>query len=205
MLVIVSIIILLAGIALPTILQVRRQIAVKASQSLINNLETGCKLYRDDWGEFPPDDDQEMKAWGCPEKWNGAKMLVQCLLGYFDDLGDDGAPDPDARDDGVDGWGFRMQANKRKVGPYVDPDRVRMQLENEGNKKREGLVFIDEFENKVNYTRFEGDGPNDGYYKDNDGDHFRRDFFLWTEGPDGKKTSYRDEATTDDITNFLPE
>ncbi len=214
LLVVISVIVLLAGIILPTILQIRRQIAVNASQAAINNLESGCKLYRDDWGEFPPDDDDEMDAWKCPEKWNGAKMLVQCLLGYFPDIGNDGKPDDTATveredivmgDDGVQGYGFRMKANKRKVGPYVDPEQVRLKLDSKGNEKRRGLVFIDEFENTIEYTRFEGDGPGDWYFRDNDGEFFRKDFFLWSRGPDGDKTSYRDDVTTDDITNFLPE
>ena len=214
MLVVISVIVLLAGIVLPTILQVRRQISVKASQATINNLEAGCKLYRDDWGEFPPDYYKEMDAWKCPEKWNGAKMLVQCLLGYFPDIGNDGKPDDSATvsredivmgDDGVDGYGFRMKAGKRKVGPYVDPEKVRLKKGNAGDKKRGGLVFVDEFENTINYTRFEGDGPGNSYFKDDDGDYFRHDFFLWSNGPDGKERSYRDDVTTDDITNFLPE
>ncbi len=214
MLVVISVIVLLAGIVLPTILQVRRQVAVKASQATINNLEAGCKLYRDDWGEFPPDDDREMTAWQCPTGWNGAKMLVQCLLGYFPDIGNDGKPHPTDTvtreeivmgDDGVQGYGFRMKANKRKVGPYVDPEKVRLKKDTKGNDRHRGLVFVDEFENTISYTRFEGDGPNDSYYKDADGDYFRHDFFLWSAGPDGKKRSYRDDVTTDDITNFLPE
>jgi type II secretory pathway pseudopilin PulG len=205
MLMIIAIVALLAGIALPTILSVREQISVQATQATLNNLEAGCKLYRDDWGVYPPDDPGEMEAWGIPSGWDGSQILPQCLLGWFGDSGDDGDPDPDEQDDGVTGYGFRMQANKRKAGPYVDPDKIPIE------RKGDAVVFVDDFEKEIHYARFDDNFEGSrtaeelDYFQDNDDEYFRRDFFLWSYGPDTKKTAFKDDTLTDDITNFLPE
>ena len=191
MLVIISIIILLAGIAIPTVLNVRRQIAEKASQVLINTLDAGCKSYKQDWGTYPLAGDET--AW---ERGH----LAQDLLGHYGDSGNDGEPSSNSKDDGVAGYGFRKRANGKKVGAYVDPDKVKLKW---NNKKKTELLFLDEFDNEVNYKRY-GDGGVGDYFKDDNDKPFRRDFFLWTKGADGEKTAYRDDPATDDITNFLP-
>ncbi|MFP4052373.1 MAG: hypothetical protein ACLFV7_00745 [Phycisphaerae bacterium] len=211
MLVIISIIILLAGIAIPTVLNVRKQIAVKASYALINTLEAGCKAYKQDWGTYPLADSEEA--------WDDGH-LAQDLLGHYGDDDNDGEPSENKRDDGVPGYGFRKRANGKKVGAYVDPDKVKIRRD-----QKDRVVFLDEFDNEVKYERYRPDkGGYDGKgsFRDennnkvsysrtqyastekNGGKLFRRDFILWTAGPDGREVPYWADHTTDDITNFLP-
>jgi prepilin-type N-terminal cleavage/methylation domain-containing protein len=209
LLVVISIIILLLGIALPTLQKVRQGVAVAASRTTIRLIETGCKSYFADLGDYPPSETKYKDA----GTWDGKNYLVQAMLGYFPDTDLDGIPYGDSQeldgvtvgDDGKEGFGFRIIFRGDVYGPYLDEKKAK--LGRSGNGK---LVFLDEFDNEIEYYRFDpedktyGGSDINNYAKDNDGEFFRRDFILRSKGPTGSDwEAYRDHPDTDDITNFL--
>jgi len=189
LLVVIAILVLLIGLTLPSVMKMQAMASRQASLATLATIDAACKMYQTDHKVYPPSN-----------SWNdGRKALAQCLLGHRD-----------AAVDGADGFGFRLRTPGKLYGPYLDAGRTRV--------KGSGadVVLVDTGDNEVYYYVFRegqyhggdcGGGPGDinNYAKDSDGNYFKTTFILCTKGPDGKWTAYRDNVTTDDVTNFLPE
>jgi general secretion pathway protein G len=206
---VISIIVLLATIAVPTIYKASEAFRRGAARAQINLLAGGVEQYEKDFNaypEYPPFDD-------------GAETLCLLMTGWPDDPGTKGAPDmQDGKlrnlheDDGMEGYGFRTSPRYPSdgYGPYVDPEGVPFG-QNDGD---DYPVFYSPFANdntigrhKYSYYRYDGNdsyGPKSDYALIN-GQLARKDFLLTTPGPDGKYTKFSEDPTTDDITNFLQE
>ncbi len=212
MLTIITIVALLIGISMPTILSVWMASRAEASRARINLIEGACRMYYNDFEHFPPSSPEG----GHLPNWQGRELLPLLLVGYGGDAGVKGRPLDSEKfdtDDGNDGYGFRTTRRGKVYGPYNGVETLET-----GKTSRGRAVFIDVFEHEIYYYRFDessgkynagdnSDGPGDvnDYAKDNDGKYFRQDFILMTRGADREWKAFRDDMTTDDITNFLEE
>ena len=209
----IAIIGLLAGIAVPTALQLRREFTRGASLATVRLLDVACRQYAEEMGPYPPSAPRVVGG----QQYYGRHWLVQCLVGYMPDIGDDSTPSGATQngmyDDGKDGYGFRMVRRGPVHGPYNGTEGTQTtQEEVDGD---EVPAFVDAFGDIVFYYRYDGaydagdnpGGPGDinAYARDTNGRYFRTDFILCTPGPDTEWKAYSDEEETDDVTNFLEE
>ncbi len=218
LLVVISIIVLMAAMAIPSVLRVRRQIARGQSLALINLLDGAVRQYRNDFDEVPPSDAEPYRA-DDSEAFDleGRHLLVFLLTGYAGDPGTAGSPADNAPlivDDGKSGWGLRTQMRGQVYGPYNGAENADRETAADPNSDDlpEAYAFVDTFGNEVYYYRYDDredtyhadhntDGPAldggadvDDYVQGTDGEPLRRDYILCTRGPDLKWGSM-DSAT----------
>jgi prepilin-type N-terminal cleavage/methylation domain-containing protein len=219
LLVVISIIVLMAAMAIPSVLRVRRQIARGQSLALINLLDGAVRQYRNDFDEVPPSDAEPYRADDSDAfDLEGRHLLVFLLTGYAGDPGESGSPADGSRpmivDDGKSGWGLRTRLRGKVYGPYNGAENVDRETAADPNSDDlpEAYAFVDTFGNEVYYYRYDDrddtyhadhntDGPAldggadvDDYVQDPDGELLRRDYILCTRGPDLKWGS-RDPST----------
>jgi prepilin-type N-terminal cleavage/methylation domain-containing protein len=207
LLTVIVIISLLVGIAIPSIMEVKRQSMRRKSLAAIAQIEGAIRAYANDF---------EVKAtdryyFSCPPSTGysgkeGRHVLVWCLTGY-------GAESPDTKD------GFGMRLTNPRLGDYGPYNGVEsLPMKSEGG----GPVFIDAFDNPIFYYRLttagtytSGDnsgGPADivryatPLHTTDKPKLLRADYLLCSKGPDGTWWGELDwDPATDDITNFLGE
>lgn len=214
LMVIVVIIAMLTALSVPSIVSIRRKAKRTLSLARLGMIDAACNLYETDFEQYPP---------SAPDPnlgWEGRHVLVQCLVGY--------QLDPNGVEfiDGKAGPGFRVVKRGKVYGPYNDTDKVPMTA---GSDPR---AFLDSFGNEIDYYRFDRntrlydsndntDGPDDpnhanpvSLYANSDPNadgttvpysFFRDGFILATPGPDRQWSAFVNDATTDDVTNFLKE
>jgi type II secretory pathway pseudopilin PulG len=149
-LVVIGIMVVIAGIAIPMINKARKQgIRVRVAGDL-NTIGVALEAYKNDFGDYPrftPDnDDPAVTAPGGKKFINGAEMLCLALIGPRSQNGNDQFPaghNSDTHDgDGADGPGFRTslppagssaadearakRRMPRTYGPYIDPSKFKV-------------------------------------------------------------------------------
>ncbi len=179
---------LLMGILVPTIGSVSTAIARSRSLATIHQIETGIHAYYQDFEEYPLDDNEP--------KFDGAQNLVYYLT-FYEGEGMDGHK----------GFGGRREKDGTYYGKICGPYAGTEKLDTKGSGNP---VFVDSFDNTIEYYRYDNgySGPTNYYAikpADEGGGYFRTDFILCTPGPNGQWDAYRNDRTTDDITNFLQE
>lgn len=219
--VIISIIVLLAGIILPALNQFLIQSNKAKTQSAINMIDGGCRHYFNDFGDYPPSHDDAHSA------WYGGQLLVLFLTGYKPDTDSDGIPGADIfSDDGVDGFGLRLVKRGDVYGPYGGCEKIETKskvMNASGELVNTDPFFVDTFGtygNCILYYRFDGstydfsdnrgdpdkkgaDGPDDiNYYARDSGTYHRTDFILISRGHNEEWNAPRDGGS-DDVTNFF--
>jgi prepilin-type N-terminal cleavage/methylation domain-containing protein len=172
-LVIITILGLLIGIAVPAGIMFRRQAARKASLARIALLSGACEMYRSDFDFYPPSDALFHGNLPNPatneERWTGGQLLCLLLTGYAPDLDSSGAPTPDGRlnldaygtpdlsvDDGKESFGFRIAPKGRVYGPYNGAEGLpaqRFRLDDSSPEKPP--AFLDTFGQPICYYRYD--------------------------------------------------
>lgn len=206
-LVVVVIIVLLITLLVPSLRQFQKQVSRGRSQAIINLIDGACKTYYQDFKEYP--DSKPITLSGTT--WYGRHRLVQALTGYLP-----------RNDDGQDGYGFRTKDNPSArwntvaYGPYNGAEKL--QVKNLPTDT-DPYVFLDTFGNQIFYYRYDetakkyqADHNNDatkapslGSYETNaDSQLFQTTFLLMSAGADKEFTAWRDNNSTDDVTNFFP-
>ncbi len=202
-LVVVVIIVLLITLLVPSLRQFQKQVSRGRSQAIINLIDGACKTYYQDFKEYPlstPDG-----------AWYGRHRLVEWLTGYLPATAT--APN---RSDGADGYGFRVPGGKMVYGPYNGTEKLQ-------TTKSQPYAFVDTFGNEIFYyqCRFDDDAkkymyyasdnndatnaPLQGGYETTDGTQlFQTTFLLMSAGADKEFSAWRDNNSTDDVTNFFP-
>ncbi|MCK4625995.1 MAG: hypothetical protein KAV00_11835 [Phycisphaerae bacterium] len=207
LLVIVSIIVLLIGLLLPALNKFRIAGKKTKVQAIINLIDGACQQYFTDFEDYPPSQDNDDY-----NGWTGSELIALFLTGYGLDTGGDGLPDRanlDA-DDGVDGYGFRLEQRGRVYGPYNGAEKLDTRIDTRPE-------FVDVFGrlggNAILYYRYDGSiynadhnnsDPTDpnSYAKDSDGDYYRTDFILISRGRNEDWNAPKDGGS-DDVTNFF--
>ncbi len=229
---------LLITIAVPGIATMFNGARRASSLAIVSTLEKACIAFSDDFREFPPSHQA-----GALDKWTGAQLLPLFLTGYAPDKNGNGVVGGDLpsvgdqrsslfypfvtnkandsnsfdKDDGADGYGFRLSRAGKKYGPYLGAEDI----EAAKMAPDDRAAFIDTFGNPIFYYVWDNGydksdnhvtdglaGPlstDDDYAEDSAGQYLRKDFFLATAGPDRRFVSFADSPTTDDITNIVPE
>ena len=195
--VVVSIIILLATIAVPALIKVKNLARQRASEALIINIDTAVRQYRNDFKDYPPAGDATLSS---------AELLYFLMTGYANDEDRDGQAGSGAgyySDDGCQGYGFRRYTDPRgkKFGPYNN-------LEEATRGGSGNWVFIDSFDRTVEYAKYNG-ASFDGHsslnvaYAAKPSGGICEDFILTTSGRDGTFEGISTNPDTDDPINFL--
>lgn len=222
---------LLMTIAVPGIATMFNGARRASSLAIVSTLEKACIAFSDDFRQFPPSHQS-----GSLDKWTGAQLLPLFLTGYapdkngngvvggdlpslFDPFVTNGANDTNSfdKDDGADGYGFRLSKAGKKYGPYLGAENI----EAAKMAPDDRATFIDTFGNPIFYYVWDNGydksdnhvtdglaGPlstDKNYAEDSAGRYLRKDFFLATAGPDGRFVSFANSPTTDDVTNIVPE
>jgi len=242
--VVILIISMLLVMAVPSVNKAIIQAKRDTSKSIINQLDSACNLFKIDHDFYPRSCDTNYP------NWTGSQLLRLQLTGYGPDENDDGAPGNSgdnsdlstlATDDGVPGLGFRTAPQGTTFGPYgASPDMDTLLLD-------QWPVFPDSFGNEIFYYRYDEDDEefNDDHNDPKDsgggemsmafyaqrgwrdeggnvvwGGLWRRDFLLFSAGPDGqfhkgtdvgaadgKARAFQPEKpfAIDDVTNFATE
>ena len=206
-LVVVAIIALLLTLFVPSLRQFQNQISRGRSQAIINLIDGACKMYYQDFKAYP---DSTPINYGAT-KWYGRHRLVQALTGYLP-----------RNEDGQDGYGFRTQDNSSSrwntvvYGPYNGAEKLQVK---HLPADTDPYVFLDTFGNQIFYYRYDetakkyqpGDNsdaakaPSLGSYETNkESQLFQTTFLLMSAGADKEFTAWRDNNSTDDVTNFFP-
>jgi prepilin-type N-terminal cleavage/methylation domain-containing protein len=111
LLVVIGIILVIAGIALPMLIRAYSYSAKSAAAFNLNTIAVGLEAYKQDMGDYPRTDYADTTSGE-----RGARVLAWALL----------APQAAAQD-GADGLGFRVRAGMGKVcGPYLQLDRLKL-------------------------------------------------------------------------------
>jgi len=198
MLVVVLIIGLLAAIMIPSIVQAKNVAAQKATQGMISGIDTGCRLYANDFqNQFPP-----MSLGALP---SASHALTLFLTGYAPNPGTAGICTNLLTDDGKDGFGFRSPtgAHGKIYGPYNSTETFK--TANFGGYP----VFVDAWDSPIGYGTGSTIGslpagcssPPAGYCNDSTTTPYRTDFVLASKGPDGQWQA-PSTGKSDDVTNF---
>jgi prepilin-type N-terminal cleavage/methylation domain-containing protein len=213
MLTVIIIVGLLLAIGTPTVLRMQLQSIRTASLATLGTIGTAVDMYKTELGVYPPSERDGVAY--------GRHRLVWALIGYRS-----------AAEDKLDGPGFKISAIGKQYGPYGGTERIDT-IGDPANDtisfvdgfRQEvfyycgwGFVDHDGDANTPEVYEFKG------YTAADNGDKgpadlaihakttqatpkwYRKDFLLMTKGPDGIwKPITADDATTDDITNFLSE
>jgi type II secretory pathway pseudopilin PulG len=212
LLTIIVILSMLITLTAPSILEARKLFKMEQTRGIIKDLGGACRLYANDWEEYPP------SGGGVTKGLKGRYALVQALIGYMD-----------GPTDGIDGpgaaskprVGSERQSRGKKLGPYTKAKFT--------STPETSPVFADAFSNEIYYYRFAlqgggGKGKYDDsdntdprgpaslqeYLQDPNGDYYRKDYVLITPGPDRKWLIPGQEnpddpnkvKKTDDLANF---
>jgi prepilin-type N-terminal cleavage/methylation domain-containing protein len=215
LLVVISVLTLLVGIMVPSILSVRTIITRSNEQGKLYALTTACELYSDDFGTFPPSDYNEAGGGSYYQNFQGGHLAALLLTGYGPDFDSDGTPrDSLVDDDGAEGFGFRLSKRGPVYGPYNDVH------EYEVAPVGVAVAFVDQWGGPILYYRF-NEANGQYHFEDNaalagedvdsqseleklvkhqdeEGNWYfpRRDGVFVSAGPDGKFN------TSDDVANF---
>jgi prepilin-type N-terminal cleavage/methylation domain-containing protein len=228
----ITIIAVLLGIILPSLMQIKTQIKRSASLATVRLIDSACEAYYNDFEDYPPSRRPNFATY--LPNWEGKYLLPLLLTGYAPDPGVAGEPFSGGRkmheDDGKDEYGYRVVHRGVVYGPYNGTEEVELRRAEEDDPRR---AFVDAFGNQVFYYKFRSDAPGSDpkFHEDDNGpdpnspyeearqpdmpdyavtataeaDWFRRDFLLCTMGPDQRFEAFRDDPATDDVTNFLQE
>lgn len=205
-LVVVVIIVLLITLLVPSLRQFQKQVSRGRSQAIINLIDGACKMHYQDFKEYP--DSKPITPSGTT--WYGRHRLVEWLTGYLPAT----AAAPDVSD-GQDGYGFRA-GGKIVYGPYNGTEKLQ-------TTKSQPYAFVDTFGNEIFYyqCRFDDDAKKYMYYASDNNDAtkapllgsyetnadsqlFQTTFLLMSAGADKEFSAWRDNNSTDDVTNFFP-
>ena len=210
LIVVIVIIVLLASIAAPTASRYRRAARNGASLAAVRHIQGACVLYKADFDELPPS-----SGGGPYSGWQGCELVVLFLTGYGPDEGQDGTPGGDLKtDDGHEGFGFRLEHRGRAFPPYNETHKMDMAG---GDTTRGHPYFVDAFGNPICYYRYDngydaddnkgepGDGPANiaAYAQDGEGQYYRKDLVLCSQGDNKKWNPPSQTGDNDDITNFF--
>jgi len=109
---------------------------------VIAQIDAGLKAYKTDFETYPPSGAVDVDG----VTWSGGQRMALLLTGYLPDVGEDETPaggDPiETRDDGKEGFGFRLAPGGLVWGPYAGTDELRMS----GGARP---CFVDRFKNPV--------------------------------------------------------
>jgi type II secretory pathway pseudopilin PulG len=202
MLVVIAVLSVLAALIVPSVLAMRKRTKVLVSQQLIEQIEAGIQEYHEQHGDYP---DPEVDG------LDGAQSICLYMIGWPGDYENDGQAQTDSKkfsqDDGKADYGWRRPDSPRGrvYGPYQG-------LEAATRSEADEPVFFDEFGNTIWYGRYEG-GAMKGlpaslpakYTQDASNEYYRKDYVLFSAGPDGEFQRLADDPQSDDITNFFPE
>ena len=227
MLVVMTIIMLLLSIGIPSLMSFVEQARVSSTAASLNLLVDACGLYQQGFGAYPPSNRVDAglpneAPYNNPDTWQGCHFLYLFLTGWGPDPGTKGEPfegtNTLATDDGCAGFGFRTKKRGKVCGPYNEAHELPAGRALPGAASQNNPpYFVNALEHRVLYYRWdpaaqsgdggynstENEGPadiNDYAAKDDQGNFYRRDFLLICPGPDGRWTRPRDGG--DDITNL---
>ena len=207
LLVVMFIVGLLATMAVPTVSEYLRVAKQGTSLAVLGQIQGACMLYKSDFEELPPS-----ALGGAYSSWQGCELLVLFLTGYGPDKKNDGIPDLDdmAKDDGHEGFGFRVERRGRVFPPYNGTEKKDMGRGGGGGHP----YFVDAWGNPICYYRYDngyvsGDNADDGppggvaYAQDSGNDYYRKDLWLSSRGNNGEWNAPSDGGENDDVTNFF--
>ncbi len=213
LLVIVSIIALLVGMLLPTLNKFRDVSRKAKTRAIISMIDGACQQYFTDFEDYPPSQDNDDY-----NGWTGSELITLFLTGYGPDKNDDGIPDVANldTDDGVDGFGFRLEHRGWVYGQYgvekldtrinIRPEFVDARLGESGGNPILYYRWTGSRYNASHNTNGPGDGSQailDEYVRDADGGaYYRTDFILISRGLNGDWDE-AGGAENDDVTNFF--
>ncbi len=205
MLIVIAILGLLVSIAVPALLAVRERAKISVSQQRIDSIAAGVEQYHSEHGDYPPESIDGL---------NSARTLCLYMTGWAKDRNHDGQAATGAldfhEDDGNDGLGWRRPDSPRGrvYGPYKGLDDA---PRSDGSTP----TLLDEFGNTIWYARYDAasgkmvikDDPGlpGKYFQDEDDKYYRKDFGVFSAGPDGDFQRYASDSGSDDLSNFLPQ
>ena len=127
MLVVITVLVLLMGIAMPAIISAVAYVHTSQSQSIINQLDQAVKLYQMDFSTAPntPGGDPN----GLPvsnyndgaNTWYGCQSIVLALTGYYYQ---DSSGRISYGANPSNGYGWKTGRNSQTLGPYNDSDKI---------------------------------------------------------------------------------
>jgi prepilin-type N-terminal cleavage/methylation domain-containing protein len=126
LLVVISILLLLIGIAIPAFTGVVQRVHQNQSQAIINQLDGAIGMYRMDFSSSPTSPGSD--ANGLPpgnyvdsnnNTWYGCEAIVLYLTGYHDATGAYGSNSSSA-------FGWHQTRNSQTLGPYHDTDKLKV-------------------------------------------------------------------------------
>jgi prepilin-type N-terminal cleavage/methylation domain-containing protein len=149
LLLVITIIIILAAVLMPVVRMAMDKARVAKAKSEMAQLQAALDQYRDDWGQYPPDlnEDPYKGGSGQYELWDSARCLVYYLGTRFVAGEQITAPWGEEMEDGE---GDPIMATLTG-GPYFEfpPDRILdgRFVDAWGAKEREGPVFYYQYDN----------------------------------------------------------
>jgi type II secretory pathway pseudopilin PulG len=126
MLVVISILMLLIGVAIPAFTGVVKQVHKSQSQAIINQIDGAIRLFQTDHSSSPNSPGSDPT--GLPNGsytdtnghvWYGCQAIVLYLTGYHNASGVYGANDSNA-------FGWRTSRNSQTYGPYNDTEKLKV-------------------------------------------------------------------------------
>lgn len=205
MLLVIAILGLLVSIAVPSLLAVRRRAKISVSQQRIDSIAAGVEQYHSEQGDYPP---------ASIDGLSSARTLCLYMIGWAEDKNHDGQAAKGAfkfhEDDGNDGFGWRRPDSPRGrvYGPYNG-------LDDAPRSDESTPVILDEFGNTIWYARYDDasgkmvikDDPGlpGKYFQDEDDKYYRKDFAVFSAGPDEEFQRQATDSESDDLSNFQPQ
>jgi prepilin-type N-terminal cleavage/methylation domain-containing protein len=134
MLVVISILLLLIGVAIPAFTGVVQRVHQNQSQAIINQMDGAIRAYQMDFSTSPTNPGSDANGLppgnyipdptvkdvnGDPVAWYGGEAIVLYLTGYHDNTGVYGSNQSSA-------FGWRTSRNAKVCGPYNDMDRAKV-------------------------------------------------------------------------------
>jgi prepilin-type N-terminal cleavage/methylation domain-containing protein len=151
LMVVIAILAILAAILVPTLSHIQVITRTKETLARLHLIEGALQQYANEFdGAYPPS--AGMK------NLTGSQMLVVFLTGYAGDPNGDGVADQGAppqygdmdRDDGIDGFGWRVIPKTRPHGPYNSTQDMKT-WETDAGQAHVPLSFADAFNNPIYY------------------------------------------------------
>lgn len=122
LLVVIGIIAALLAILLPALGGLRRQAAQARVRMDFQAISTALEAYKQDFGDYPRYPDAQTTNQG------GRHILAMALMGPDPAVDSDG--NGPLRGDGADGYGFRLEPGGKVYGPYLSPEKFKVQILN---------------------------------------------------------------------------
>ncbi len=141
---VITIILLLITVFLPSFQAITREVRMSATRSTVTLLDSGCKSYYADHGVYPA---------------SGMSRLVVDMTGMelqspLDDvvptMCDNSLVASGDNKDYYPGEGFKTSARGKKYGPYGDTEQLKIDIEYDGNKPQY-YFFMDAFDHEIQY------------------------------------------------------